>query len=133
PAGTDEKLPAALDHIDAVVVEVGAGDLLCAAHADLVAGVGAAAATTVRGEQVIPAVVIHQVGGFAVDREVARRVVRIFAFPGFGVELDQADVAEVRPVYEPQTAIVRVEHDAGVDCVGVLDAVGGGDDATLFP
>ena len=75
-AGAGEQLPAALDHIDALVVEEGSGDFLRAAHADVVAGVGAAAATAVRGQQVIPAIVIHHVGRFAVDGEVAWAVVR---------------------------------------------------------
>ena len=62
PPEPSEQLSAALDHIDALAVEEGTGHFLRAAHPYVVAGVGAAAATAVRGQQVIPAIVIHHVG-----------------------------------------------------------------------
>src|SRR6266496_2071087 len=55
--GAQEQLSAALDHIDALAIEEGASHLLRAAYPYVVAGVGAAAATAVRGQQVIPAIV----------------------------------------------------------------------------
>ena len=132
-AGTHEQLSAALDHIDALIVEERAGDFLRAAHADVVAGVGAAAATAVRGQQVIPAIVIDHVGRFAVDGEVARFVIRVFALTGLGIELDQPDVAEIRAIDQPQPAVGGIQKDARVDGIAVFDAVRRGDHAALFP
>ena len=57
-AGADEELAAALEHIEAHVVEEGTGHFPGAAHADVVAGVGAPTATAVGGQQVVPAVAI---------------------------------------------------------------------------
>ncbi len=49
-----------------------------------------AAAGTMRHEQVVPAVVIDGHRRFRIDRDVHRRLLRIAAFAGFRVELDQA-------------------------------------------
>ena len=65
--------------------------ILGAADANVVAGVGAATATAVGGKKVIPAVVIDQVGGFAVDRDVERLVVRIDPLARLRIKLNQAD------------------------------------------
>ena len=45
-------------------------------------------------------------------------------FAGLRIQLDEADVAEVRPVGEPQRAVRRIAKHARVDGVAVLDAVG---------
>ena len=132
-AGADEQLAAALDHIDALVVEEGTGHFPGAAHADVVAGIGAAAATAVRGQQVIPAIVIDHVGGFAVDGEVAGLVVGVEALAGLGIEFHQPDVAEIGAVDQPQPAIGGIEKDARIDGVAVFDAVRRGNHAALFP
>ena len=132
-AGADEQLSAALDHVDALVVEEGTGHFLRAAHADVVAGVGAAAATAVRGQQVIPAIVIDHVGRFAVDGEVAGLVVGVEALARLGIELDQPDVAEIGAVDQPQPAVVGIQKDARVDGIAVFDAVRRGDHAAFFP
>jgi len=68
------SLPPPLSMSRPHVVEEGAPRLSRAAHADVVAGVGAATATTVRGQQVIPALAIDQDRGFAVDGDVARQL-----------------------------------------------------------
>ena len=132
-AGADEQLAAALDHVDALVIEEGTGHFLRAAHADVVAGIGAAAATAVRGQQVIPAIVIDHVGGFAVDGEIAGLVVGVAALARLGIEFDQPDVAEIGAVDQPQPAVVGIEKDARIDGVAVFDAVGRGDHAAFFP
>src|ERR1035438_7164722 len=111
-ARAEKQLPSALDHIDAVVVEKRTGDFLRAPDAYVVAGIGAATATAVRGQEIIPAIMEDHVGRLAVDRQVARLVVGVEAFAGFGIELDQPDVAEIRAVNQPQPAVVRIQEDA---------------------
>ena len=122
-AGSGEQLPAALDHIDALVVEEGTGNSLRAAHAYVVPGVGAAAATAVRGQQVIPAIVIHHVGRFAVDGQVAGPVVGVEALARLGIEFDQPDVTEIRAVDQPEPAVGGIQKDARIDGIAVFDAV----------
>jgi hypothetical protein len=58
-AGRDKELAAAHEHGHAGMVEVRAGHFCAAAHANVVAGVGAATATAVRRQQVVPAVAIN--------------------------------------------------------------------------
>ena len=101
---------------------------LRATDADVVGGVGAVAAGAVRAQQVIPAVAIDQVGGFHVDGDVDR-LVAVDALAGLGIEFDDADVAEVGAVGEPQLALGIEER--GIDRVAVLDAVAGRDDADV--
>ena len=112
-AGADQELAAALDHVDAFGIEERAGNFPRPAEADVVAGVRAAAATAMGGQQVIPAIVIHHVGSFAVDGEVAGLIVRVEALAGLGIEFDQPDVAEIGAVGQPQLAVVGIEKDAG--------------------
>ena len=72
-------------------------------------------------------------GGFAVDREIAGRVVRVFARARPGIELDEADVAEVGAVDQPQSAVVGIEKHTRIDRIAVLDAVRRSDHPALFP
>ena len=122
-AGADEQLAAALDHVDAHVVQEGAGHLSGAAHADVVAGVGAPTATAVRGQQVIPAVVIDHVRGFAVDGDVHGLVDWNHPLAGLGIELHEADIAKIRAVGQPQLAVGGVQENGRIDRIAVLDAV----------
>ena len=133
PTRPHEQHAAAPDHVDARVVEEGPRHFPRAADADVVAGIGSAAATAVRGQQVVEAVVEDHGGGLAVDREIAGRVVRVFARARLGIELDEADVAEVGAVDQPQSAVARIEEHAGIDRIAVLDAVRRGDHPALFP
>ena len=100
-AGANEQLAAALDHVNAHVVEEGAGHFPGTAHPYVVAGVGATAATAVRGQQVIPAVVVNHVGGFAVDGDIVWLVVGVDAPARLGIQLHQPDVAEIGAVNQP--------------------------------
>ena len=100
-ARTNEELAATLDHVGAQVVEEGAGHLLRASHAYVVAGVGAPAATAMRRQQIIPAVVIDHVRCFAVNGKLTRLIVGVDPLAGFGIELEQADVAEIGAVDQP--------------------------------
>ena len=126
-AGRHDQLAAALEQRDAHVIHVGAEDVPGAAHADVVGRVGAVAARAVSAQQVIPAVAIHQIGGFHVDGDV-HRLVAGDAFSRFGIELDDADEAEIGSVGEPQPARGGIEQESGIDGIAVLDAVGRGDD-----
>jgi len=83
----------------------------------------ATAATAVSDKQVIPAIAVDHVGGFPVDRDIARRILRMQALPGFRVQFHQADVSEVGTVGQPQSAIGRVQKDTRIDGVRVFDAV----------
>src|ERR1035438_10748355 len=94
--GAREQLAAALDHVDSLAVEERTCHSLRAAYPYVVARVGAAAATAVRSQQVIPAVVINHVARFAVDGEVAGLVVGGAPLTRLGIEFDQPDIAEIR-------------------------------------
>jgi hypothetical protein len=87
----------------------------------------------VSGKQVIPAVVVHQVGGFAVDSQSVRLVVRVEAFSGLWIEFDLTDVPEVGAVDQPKPVRHGIQKDSRVDRVRILDSIGGSYDATLLP
>ena len=53
--------------------------------------------------------------------------------PVFGFELDEADVAEVGTVSEPQRPVRGIAKHARVDGIAVLDAVGPHDRAAVLP
>src|SRR5438552_772696 len=106
PAGADEQLAAAEDHIDTRVIEKWAGHFFRAAHPYVVPRISAAAAASVSGQKVIPAIAIDHVGGLAVDREIAGLIARVQTFARFRIQLDQPDIAEIRAVNQPQPAVV---------------------------
>src|ERR1051326_8864419 len=96
PARPDQQLAAALDHVDAFGVHERSGDLPRSSAANVVSRIGAAAAASVRRQQVIPAVAIYPVGSFAIDGEIARFVIRVLALARLGIEFHLPDVAEIR-------------------------------------
>jgi hypothetical protein len=128
-----EQRAAAADHVEARVVQEGTRHSPRAADADVVAGIGSAAATAVRRQKVVEAVVEDHGGGLAVDREIAGCVAGVFARARPGIELDEADVAEVGAVDQPQPAVARIEEHTRIDRVAVLDAVRRSDHPALFP
>src|SRR5450631_2111096 len=84
-----EKLcAAALDHIRACVVDEWTGYFAGAAHADVVTGTGSLTATSVRGQQIIPAIVIDHVRCFAIDGEIDGLITRVQTFARAGIKLD---------------------------------------------
>ncbi len=101
--------------------------------ADVVTGVCSPTATAVRGEQVVPALVIDQVRCFAVDRDVHGLVARVETRAGLGIELDQPDVAKIGAIDQPELAVGGVQKDPGIDGIAELDAIGRGDDPGLLP
>ncbi len=107
--------------------------LLRATDANVVARVGPAAATAVRDQQVIPAIVINHDRGFAVDRDVAGLFIGVEALARLGIKLHQPDVAEIGAVYEPQPLGIGIKKDARINRIAVLDPVRGGHYAALFP
>ena len=131
-ARAGKQFAAAFEHVDAHVVEIGAGHLARAAHADVVGGIGALAAGAVGDQQVVPAVVIDRNGGFGVDRDVHRRAVRVTALSGLGIQLDQPDVTEVGPIREPQPPVGGEQH-ARINGIAVFDAIGPDDRPAIFP
>ena len=60
-------------------------------------------------------------------------VVGVEPLARLGIELDQPDVAEIGAVGQPQPAVGGIQKDARIDGIAVLDAVGRGDHAALFP
>ena len=55
------------------------------------------------------------------------------ALAGLRIQLDEPDVAEVRPVGEPERAVGRIAKHAGIDRVAVFDAVRPDDRAAILP
>ena len=78
-------------------------------------------------EQVIPAVVIDRVRGFAINRDVDG-LAAVEAMPRLGIQFDNPDEAEVSPVRDPQAAIRGIEQEPRINGVAVLDTV---DEATM--
>jgi hypothetical protein len=115
------------------MVEEGPRHLFRAADADVVARIGSAAAAAVRRQEVIEAVAEEHGGGLAVDREVAGRVAHVLARARPGIELDEADVAEVGAVDQPEPAVVGIEEHARIDRIAVLDAIRRSDHPALLP
>ena len=132
-AGADKQLASALEHVDPDVVDKGTGDLPRSAHTDVVAGVRAGAAGSMRDQQVVPAVAEDHDRRFAVDGDVDRLSSGYSRLPGLRVQLDEADVAEVRPVGEPQRSVRRIAEHARIDRVAVFDAVGPDDRPAVLP
>src|SRR5450631_540216 len=85
-----------------------------------------------RGQQVIPAVVKHHVGSFAVDGQIARLIVGVEALSGLWIKLNLADIAEVGAIDQPQFAALRIEEYARVDGIGVFHSIGRGNYATVL-
>jgi len=107
--GADEKLATTLQHLNPHLVDVRAEKTLRAPNTNVVAGVGPSTATAMRGQQIIPAIVINQIGGFAIDRDVHRLVVWVHALAGPGIKLNQPNVTKVGSVNQPQPAVVRIQ------------------------
>ena len=122
-AGRHDELAAALEQRDAHVIHVGAEDVPGAAHTNVVCGVGAVATGAMSAQQVIPAVASHQSGGFHVDRDV-HRLVAGDALSRLRIELNDANVAEIGSVTQPQPASGGIEQESGVDGIAVLNSVG---------
>ena len=123
-ARPEKQLAASLEHVDADVVDEWARHLARPAHADVVAGVRAGTAGSVRQQQVVPAVAKDHDRRFAVDGDVDRLRRGLRRCPVFGFELDESNVAEVRPVGEPERAVGRITKHARVDGIAVLHAIG---------
>ena len=132
-ARSGEELAAALEHVDAHVVDERARHLSRSSRADVVARVAAGTARSMRHQQVVPPFVKDHHRGFGVDRDVGRLGLGMQPFPGLWIQLDEADVAEIQAVGEPHRAVRRIAHHAGIDRVAVLDAVRPDDRAAVFP
>ncbi len=130
---SQEQLAAALEHVDAHVVDERACDLARSSHADVVARIRAGAARSVRHQQVVPAIMEDHHGRFRVDGDVDRRAVWMQAFAGLRIQFDETDIPEVRTVGEPERPVGGIEQDARIDGVAVLDAVGPHDGTAIFP
>ena len=130
-AGTDvaaarpeKQLAASLEHVDADVVDEWPRHLARPAHANVVAGVRAGTARSMRHQQVVPPVAEDHDRRFAVDGDVDRLRRWIYTLSGLRIELDESNVAKVRPVGEPERAVRRITKHARVDGIAVLDAIG---------
>ena len=53
--------------------------------------------------------------------------------PGFRIQFDEPDVAEVRPVGEPERSVGRIAKHARIDRVAIFDAVGPDDRPAVLP
>ena len=111
-------------HVAANVVDVRAFWALGTANNDVISGVHTVAAGAVGAEQIVPAVVVDEVGSLTVDGDVLLFVATLTETSS-GVELDEADGAEIGAIAYPQTTCGGVEHDTWVDGVLVFHAIGG--------
>ena len=96
-------------------------------------GICAGAARPVGDQQVIPALAEDHDRRFGVDGDVDRLSLRIQTFPGLRIQLDEADVAEVGTVCEPERTGRGIEKHARVDGIAVLDAIGPDDRTAVLP
>ena len=122
----DNHLAATVEHVASHIVDVGASDAARTTHYDVVGGVDAVAAGAVGTEQVVPTVAIEEVGGFAVDGDVELLVALDTSTCG-GIELNEANGAEVGAVAHPKASGGGVEEKSWVDSILIFHTVGGTD------
>ncbi len=132
-ARAKKQLATPLEHVDAHVVEKGPGHFPGPAHADVVRGIRAGAARPVGDQQVVPTLAEDHDRRFGVDGDVNRLSLGIQTFPGLRIQLDEADVAEVGTVREPERTGRGIEKHARVDGIAVLDAIGPDDRTAVLP
>ena len=111
-------LSAAFHHIAAHVVQVRSARIAGASHYDIVGGIDAVAAGSVRCKEVVPAVAVHKGRCLAVDGDVSSDVACL-ASTRSGVEFAYADCAEICSVRAPQSS-VRAHKESRVDGPAVL-------------
>ena len=99
----------------------------------LYARIRAGAARPVGDQQVVPALAEDHDRRFGVDGDVDRLSLGIQTLPGLRIQLDEADVAEVGTVREPERPGRGIEKHARVDGIAVLDAIGPDDRTAVLP
>src|SRR3954471_4038080 len=87
-----EQLPATLDHVNAHVVHERTGGLFAPPDTNVVTRVSARAATAMRGQQVVPAIVVDHRRSFAVDGQVNGLLRRLDSLPGLGIKLHDLEI-----------------------------------------
>src|SRR6185437_1081696 len=111
---------APLEQGDALFIDVRTCYLARTTNPNVIGGVGAIAAGAVRAQQVIPAVLVNEVGRFHVDSDI-RGLTCGERVAGLGIELENPDRAEVCAVADPELATLIEE--GWVDRVGVFRAI----------
>src|SRR5579883_3321582 len=128
------KSAAGFSHIDAVLIEVRAGNFAAASNTDVVGAVHSAAARAPIDEEVVIAVV------FVKARRLDRLIVRQRCDgraggqqpAGFRIELDEFDSAPIRTECQPEGSIVIGKY-RGIDGVEVAALPRLNDDAVVGP
>ena len=77
-----------------------------------------------RTQQIVPAVVVDEVGSLTVNGDVLL-LVALYAVASLRIKLNEADSAEVGTIANPQTTCCGVEQYTWVDSVLVLHTVRG--------
>ena len=75
-------------------------------------------------QQIIPAITVDQVGGFAVDTDIDS-FIAFHALSGLGIKFHQTDIAEIGSIAQPQTTRSGIEQQSGVDGITVFIAIRG--------
>ena len=123
-AGSDDHASTTVEHIASYIVDIRAFNALGATHHYIIGRVHTVAAGAVGAQQVVPAVAIDEVSGLTVDGDVFL-FVAADTIARLGVDLDEADGAEVGAVADPHTTSGGVEQHAWVDGVLIFHTVAG--------
>ena len=121
--GSNHHTTTAMEHVTTDIVYVGTFHRTRAAHHDIIGRVDTITAGAMGSQQVVPAIFIHQGAGLTIDGNILLYVA-LDAFASLGVELDEADIAEIGAIGSPQTTGSRIEQQTGVNGIAVLHTIG---------
>ena len=74
-------------------------------------------------QQIVPAILVNQVGSLAVDGDILL-LVTLHTITRLGVELDESDGAEISTIADPHTTRRGVKQYTWVDSVLIFHTVG---------
>ena len=120
--GGNDHAASTVQHGAPDIVDIRTFDRTRTAYDDIISGIHPIATSAVGSQEIIPAIMPDEVCSLAVDGDIFLYVV-FHTLARRGVQLYQANAAEISTIGNPQASRRRVKKQAGVDGVAILHAV----------
>ena len=120
--GGNDHAASTVQHGASDIVDIRTFDRTRTAYDDIIGGIDPVTAGAVGSQKIIPAIMPDEVGSLAVDGDILLDIA-LHALARRGVQLYQANAAEISTIGNPQSSRRRVKKQAGVDGVAILHAV----------
>ena len=119
----NHHLTSSVIHVASHIIYIRTLDALRTAYHNVIGRVHTVAAGAVSTKQIVPAIIVDEVGSLTVDSDILLLVAAL-AEAGCRIELNQADGAEICAVAHPQTSCGGIKHDTRVDGILIFQAIG---------